>query len=149
VEEYRTRDVESELGLGRRELVALALLLGSDYTEGVAGVGVVNAVEVVQVCVGARGEGGPGRWAAGCRASCVHGCTGMLLWVGLVRVGLGVAGALWGAETSYRNGVRVGAWQGRGGALGGGGRQPVRIWLAVQAGGSARWEECQARLVAC
>ncbi len=57
MEEYHSRDVERELGLSRRELVALALLLGSDYTEGVAGVGVVNAVEIVQVS-GARGAGG-------------------------------------------------------------------------------------------
>lgn len=51
VEEYHMDDVARELGLGRSQLVALALLLGSDYTEGVAGVGVVNAVEIVQVGV--------------------------------------------------------------------------------------------------
>lgn len=37
---------------GRAELAAAvtsqALLLGSDYTEGVAGVGIVNAMEIVQ-----------------------------------------------------------------------------------------------------
>lgn len=38
VEEYRTRDVESELGLSRPEFISLALLLGSDYTPGVRGV---------------------------------------------------------------------------------------------------------------
>lgn len=32
----------------REDLVALAYLLGSDYTEGIHGVGIVNAVEIVQ-----------------------------------------------------------------------------------------------------
>ena len=39
-------DIESELGVDRTKLIHLALLLGSDYTEGVAGVGVVNALEI-------------------------------------------------------------------------------------------------------
>lgn len=47
VEEYRTQDVASELGMTREKLIQLALLLGSDYTEGVAGIGIVNAVEIV------------------------------------------------------------------------------------------------------
>ena len=46
VEEYHTSDVERELGMDRLGLICLALLLGSDYTEGVAGIGIVNAVEV-------------------------------------------------------------------------------------------------------
>ena len=41
-------DAKLELGLSRYELVALAYLLGSDYTVGVKGVGVVNAMEIVQ-----------------------------------------------------------------------------------------------------
>jgi len=40
-------DVESELSVRREELVQLALLLGSDYTDGVHGVGIVNAMEVI------------------------------------------------------------------------------------------------------
>lgn len=47
MEEYRTQDVASELGMSRDKLIQLALLLGSDYTEGVAGIGIVNAVEIV------------------------------------------------------------------------------------------------------
>lgn len=35
-----------DLGVGTDEVIALALLLGSDYTEGVKGVGIVNAMEV-------------------------------------------------------------------------------------------------------
>ena len=46
VEEYRTEDVEREMGLDQDGLIRLALLLGSDYTEGVGGIGIVNAVEV-------------------------------------------------------------------------------------------------------
>ena len=45
VEEYHTSDIERELGMDRLGLICLALLLGSDYTEGVAGIGIVNAVE--------------------------------------------------------------------------------------------------------
>ena len=40
-------DVESELSVRREQLVQLALLLGSDYTDGVNGVGIVNAMEVI------------------------------------------------------------------------------------------------------
>ena len=48
VEEYRVSDVEAELGLSQEALVRMALLLGSDYTEGVPGIGIVNALEVVR-----------------------------------------------------------------------------------------------------
>ncbi len=46
-EEYHMSDIETGLGMTRTRLTQLALLLGSDYTEGCGGVGVVNAVEVV------------------------------------------------------------------------------------------------------
>ena len=39
--------IESSLGLDRHRLIGLALLLGSDYTEGIRGVGVVNAMEIL------------------------------------------------------------------------------------------------------
>ena len=48
VEEYLAADVERELGLTREHLASLAQLLGSDYAEGVGGVGVVNALEVLR-----------------------------------------------------------------------------------------------------
>ncbi|KAG0488129.1 hypothetical protein HPP92_006663 [Vanilla planifolia] len=35
VETYFMKDIESELGLSRDKLIRMALLLGSDYTEGV------------------------------------------------------------------------------------------------------------------
>ena len=47
-EEYRSGDLRSEMGLSREKLVHLALLLGSDYTEGISGIGIVNAMETVQ-----------------------------------------------------------------------------------------------------
>jgi len=36
------------LGLGINEKIALAMLLGADYTEGVKGVGIVNGMEILQ-----------------------------------------------------------------------------------------------------
>ncbi|RLN17931.1 DNA repair protein UVH3 isoform X1 [Panicum miliaceum] len=47
VETYFMKDIESELELTRQQLIRMALLLGSDYTEGVSGIGIVNAIEVV------------------------------------------------------------------------------------------------------
>ncbi|MQL76249.1 hypothetical protein Taro_008629 [Colocasia esculenta] len=47
VETYLMKDIEKELGLTREMLIRMALLLGSDYTEGVGGIGIVNAIEVV------------------------------------------------------------------------------------------------------
>lgn len=47
VETYFMKDIESELGLNRENLIRMAMLLGSDYTEGVSGIGIVNAIEVV------------------------------------------------------------------------------------------------------
>ncbi|WOL06745.1 DNA repair protein UVH3 isoform X1 [Canna indica] len=47
VETYFMKDIDSELGLDREKLIRMALLLGSDYTEGVSGIGIVNAIEVV------------------------------------------------------------------------------------------------------
>ncbi|XP_016496710.2 DNA repair protein UVH3 [Nicotiana tabacum] len=47
VETYFMKDVENELGLDREKLIRTALFLGSDYTEGVSGIGIVNAIEVL------------------------------------------------------------------------------------------------------
>ena len=47
VEVYLAEDIKRELGLTRSELVCLSYLLGSDYTEGVRGVGIVNAMEII------------------------------------------------------------------------------------------------------
>ncbi len=55
VEEYRSEDVERELGFSRNSLILMALLLGSDYTPGIAGVGVVNAVEILSTFTGFEG----------------------------------------------------------------------------------------------
>ncbi|XP_007031407.2 PREDICTED: DNA repair protein UVH3 [Theobroma cacao] len=47
VETYFMQDIEKEIGLTREKLMRMALLLGSDYTEGVSGIGIVNAIEVL------------------------------------------------------------------------------------------------------
>jgi hypothetical protein len=46
-EQYVAKDLENELGLSRERLALLALLLGSDYTEGISGIGIVNAMETL------------------------------------------------------------------------------------------------------
>ena len=55
VEVYRAEDVEKELGLDRQDLIRAALLLGSDYTSGVKGVGIVNAAEILHAFPGDEG----------------------------------------------------------------------------------------------
>lgn len=47
VECYLSSDLDKELSLGREQLIALAMLLGSDYTDGLPGVGPVTAVEIL------------------------------------------------------------------------------------------------------
>ncbi|PPJ50181.1 hypothetical protein CBER1_05181 [Cercospora berteroae] len=47
VECYLTSDLEKEFDLTRQKLISVANLLGSDYTEGLPGVGPVTALEVI------------------------------------------------------------------------------------------------------
>eukprot|EP01036_Dinobryon_divergens_P026185 gene26185-34803_t len=51
-------DVKKEMGLEREDLVALAYFLGSDYCEGVHGVGIVNALEILQAFPMKQSAGG-------------------------------------------------------------------------------------------
>ena len=44
---YLAEDASKEMGLQREDMIAFAYFLGSDYTEGVSGVGIVNAVEII------------------------------------------------------------------------------------------------------
>ena len=60
LEVYCAKDIQSELTFGRSDLVHVALLLGCDYTDGVKGVGIVNASEIVTHW---RGVEGLQRWA--------------------------------------------------------------------------------------
>ncbi|KAL2161551.1 hypothetical protein VTH06DRAFT_8113 [Thermothelomyces fergusii] len=55
VECYLARDLETELSLSREQLIALAQLLGSDYTEGLPGVGPVTALEILSEFPGRDG----------------------------------------------------------------------------------------------
>jgi DNA excision repair protein ERCC-5 len=47
VECYLAKDLETELSLSREQLISLAQLLGSDYTEGLTGIGPVTALEIL------------------------------------------------------------------------------------------------------
>lgn len=47
VECYLSSDIEREMLLNRRKLIQLAFLLGSDYTDGIPGVGPVAAIEIL------------------------------------------------------------------------------------------------------
>ncbi|KAL2877678.1 DNA repair protein rad2 [Colletotrichum sp. CLE4] len=55
VECYLGSDLEKELSLSRDQLIAIAQLLGSDYTEGLPGVGPVTAVEILSEFPGKDG----------------------------------------------------------------------------------------------
>ncbi|KAI0873840.1 hypothetical protein GGS24DRAFT_374866 [Hypoxylon argillaceum] len=55
VECYLGSDLERELSLSREKLISLAQLLGSDYTEGLPGVGPVTAVEILSEFPGKDG----------------------------------------------------------------------------------------------
>ncbi|KAG0344420.1 DNA repair protein rad2 [Podila humilis] len=48
VECYLMTDIERDLGVDRQRLVALAYLLGSDYTTGIKGIGLVTAMEILK-----------------------------------------------------------------------------------------------------
>lgn len=55
VECYLTTDLEKELSLSRDQLISIAHLLGSDYTEGIPGIGPVTAVEILSEFPGRDG----------------------------------------------------------------------------------------------
>jgi hypothetical protein len=46
---YLADDLRRDLGVDRSDLIAMAYLLGSDYTDGVKGIGIVNAMEIIDV----------------------------------------------------------------------------------------------------
>ena len=54
-EAYHSTDIASSLGFEREQLIQLALLLGSDYTSGVRGVGIVNSMEILEAFPGPQG----------------------------------------------------------------------------------------------
>ncbi|KAI5629572.1 DNA repair protein complementing XP-G cells, partial [Silurus asotus] len=47
VEHYQYLDIQNQLGLDRTKMINLAYLLGSDYTEGIPGVGYVTGMEIL------------------------------------------------------------------------------------------------------
>jgi DNA excision repair protein ERCC-5 len=48
IQVYLAEDARRELGLKREDFIALAYFLGSDYTEGIHGIGIVNSMEIIQ-----------------------------------------------------------------------------------------------------
>ncbi|KAI7898658.1 uncharacterized protein BX663DRAFT_442633 [Cokeromyces recurvatus] len=56
VECYQRQDIEREMLLTRKKLIQLAFLLGSDYTEGIPGVGPVAAMEILAEFSGSQDE---------------------------------------------------------------------------------------------
>lgn len=47
VEHYKTENIKATVGLERTKMITLALICGSDYTEGVEGIGSVGAMEAL------------------------------------------------------------------------------------------------------
>ena len=47
IQMYKSSRIEKQLGLNRERMIQLAMLLGSDYTVGIDGIGIVNAMEVL------------------------------------------------------------------------------------------------------
>lgn len=62
VECYLCDDLEKELSLSRDQLISIAHLLGSDYTEGLPGIGPVTAVEILSEFPGREGLTGFKEW---------------------------------------------------------------------------------------
>ncbi len=48
IDSYSDAVIKSQLGLNRESLINVALLVGSDYTEGIENVGIVKAIEILQ-----------------------------------------------------------------------------------------------------
>jgi len=48
VECYKMSELEKEMKLNREKLINMAYLLGSDYTEGIKGFGIVHAMEIIK-----------------------------------------------------------------------------------------------------
>ncbi|KAF3764514.1 PIN domain-like protein [Cryphonectria parasitica EP155] len=55
VECYLAADLEKDLSLSREQLISIAHLLGSDYTEGIPGIGPVTALEILSEFPGREG----------------------------------------------------------------------------------------------
>ncbi|KAK6740332.1 hypothetical protein RB195_008662 [Necator americanus] len=57
VQHYQSRIIQQSLGLSRSDFVGIALLSGGDYSSGLAGVGVVNAIELLSEFAVTRSTG--------------------------------------------------------------------------------------------
>lgn len=69
VECYLAADLEKELSLSREQLISIAHLLGSDYTEGIPGIGPVTAIEILSEFPGRNGLDNFKEWWAEVQAN--------------------------------------------------------------------------------
>jgi DNA excision repair protein ERCC-5 len=46
---FSSHKILEKLKMNREKLIIFALLLGSDYTEGIKGIGIVNAMEILKI----------------------------------------------------------------------------------------------------
>lgn len=69
VECYLAGDLEKELSLSREQLISIAHLLGSDYTEGIPGIGPVTAIEILSEFPGRNGLDNFKEWWAEVQAN--------------------------------------------------------------------------------
>lgn len=66
LEAYLASDLEEELALNRERLIELAFLLGSDYTEGIRGIGPITAMEILADFASSGGLEGFHKWWESC-----------------------------------------------------------------------------------
>ncbi|KAI8830200.1 PIN domain-like protein, partial [Chytriomyces cf. hyalinus JEL632] len=88
VECYERSNIQRQLGLNRPHLILLAFLLGSDYTEGVDGIGVVSGLEILN------------------EFSALEGLDAFRDWVLLVKRGLASDAAISGTRKKFIAKVR-------------------------------------------
>jgi DNA excision repair protein ERCC-5 len=62
MEFYTMQKIKSELSIDRNKLIDLAILLGSDYSAGINGIGLVNAMEILSAFPGERGLSDFKKW---------------------------------------------------------------------------------------
>ena len=48
VKYYGFSEIEKTLGFDREQFIIFALFTGSDYTEGIRGIGLINAMEIIK-----------------------------------------------------------------------------------------------------
>lgn len=65
VEYYTMQNIKRDVGLEREDMIKLALLMGCDYTDGVHGIGMVHAMEILELFPGNTGLQDFVKWLQG------------------------------------------------------------------------------------